>query len=107
MKAAILLLVLGTLQAAEPESTVWYDSKGKVVLVETPAEKPPEPFIPQWVAREEERRDRALKGDTRHRRSRAGPSSPWGWSYPVVGFGYCTPRHYRCFPSGGVRVIIR
>jgi hypothetical protein len=106
MKAAILLLVLGTLQAAEPESTVWYDSKGRVVLVEAPAAKAPGPFIPQWVAREE-RRDRALKGGTRHRRSRAWPSSAWGWSYPVYGFGYCAPHYYRCFPSGGVRVIIR
>ena len=106
MKAGYLLVLTGALQAAEPEPTVWFDSKGKVALVEAPAAKAREPFIPQWVAREE-RRDQALKGGTRHRRSRAWFSSSWGWSCPVYGFGYCTPRYYRCFPSVGVRVIIR
>ena len=106
MKTGILFfLAIAALPAAEPEKTVWYDSKGKVVLVEETAAKAPEPFVPQWVAREE-RRDRALKGGFRHRRSHAWPSS-WGWAYPVYGFRYTTPCSYRCFPARGVRVIIR
>jgi hypothetical protein len=106
MKAGMLFfLAAAALHAAEPEKTVWYDSKGKVVFVEEPAAKAREPFVPQWVAREE-RRDRALKGGFRHHRSRAWPSS-WGWSYPVYGCYFSAPRYYRCSPATGVRVIIR
>lgn len=106
MKAGIFFfLAVAALPAVEPEKTVWYDSKGKVVLIEEPAAKAPEPFVPQWVAREE-RRDRALKGGFRHRRSRGWSSCP-GWSYPLSGFHCAMPRYYRCFPASGVRVIIR
>jgi hypothetical protein len=106
MKAGILFfLTTAALPAAEPEKTVWYDSKGKVVLVEEVGAKAPKPFVPQWVAREE-RRDRALKGGTRHRWSRTR-SSAWGWAYPVYGFHCAVPGYYRCFPASGVRVIIR
>ena len=107
MKAEIFFFFLAAaaLPAAEREKTVWYDSKGKVVLIEELVAEAREPFVPQWVAREE-RRDRALKGAFRHRRSRAW-SSPWGLAYPVYGFHCGSPRFYRCFPAGGVRVIIR
>ena len=107
MKAGIVVLAVGVLQATEPEPAIWYDSKGKVALIEAvPAAPPREPFVPQWVAREE-RRDRALKGEFRHRRSRTWSS--WGWGYPSFRVRYRTPvhHHHRCSPAGGIRVIIR
>lgn len=106
MKTGIFfLLATAAVQAGEPGKTVWYDSTGKVALIEASPKRAPEPFVPLWVAREE-RRDRALKGGVRHHRNRTWSSS-WGWGYPVYGFRYATPTYYRCVPSAGIRVIIR
>ena len=109
MKAVLGLLLLALpLPAEEEKSTVWYDSGGKVVLVEKPsaAKTAPEPWVPRWVAREE-RRDRALRGGYRRSRNRDGIYPAWGrgwsWSYPVR---YCRP--LPCTrPCSGIRVIIR
>lgn len=110
MKAGwFLLLFAGILQAEEVEGTVWYNSKGEVVVVDGPAaeKKAPEPWLPQWVAREE-RRDRALRGGS-PRRGRswdgdayAESSGVWDWSYPV-GVYYPSP----CLPSPRPTPIFR
>ncbi|WP_367870183.1 hypothetical protein [Luteolibacter sp. Populi] len=114
MKAGLLLLLTTALQATEIEGTVWYDAKGKIAVVDGPAaeKKAPEPFVPKWVAREE-RRDRALRGEFRHRtsRSRSYGEGGWAWSYPAsyyfgTGGGYCRPRTYP-FAGTGLRAIIR
>jgi len=106
MKAGYCLLLLtGFLQAVEIEGTVWYDSKGQIVVVDGPAaeKKAPAPWIPQWVAREA-RRDKALRGGYRRSRSWSHDIYPvWGWSYAV---GYCRPSPC-ARPFRGVSVIIR
>lgn len=98
------------LPAVESGETVWYDSKGRVAMVESPAaeKKAPAPWVPQWVAREE-RRDKALRGG--YRRSRSfwnGAYSTWDWGYPAF---YCRPLPCAPIPChrpfSGVRVIIR
>jgi len=121
MKAVILfLLSAGALHATETEAegTKWFDHRGKVVMVDEPAaaeETAPERWEPQWIAREE-RRDKALRGEFRHRTSRyRGYGYGYGygdWGYYTgvsfgvrVGGGYCPPR-VPC-ASPGVRVIIR
>lgn len=113
MKAGLLLLLAGALQAGEIDGTVWYDSKGKVAWVEGPAskERAREPFVPHWVAYEK-RRDRALRGDFR-RRSRGSDAYPvWGETYAVAGwfsFRGVRSEGFRCGrPFGGrLRMIIR
>lgn len=120
MKAVVLLLLsAGALQAAEIEGTKWYNHKGELVMVDGPAaaeKKAPVRWEPQWVAREE-RRDKALRGEFRHRTSRYrgyGYDYGYGWGgyyYPGVSFGvrvggYYAPR-IPCVSSGGLRVIIR
>jgi hypothetical protein len=106
MKAGILFFAaITSLPAAAAEKTVWYDSKGNVALVEKESSKIPEPFIPQWVAREE-RRDRALKGSPGPRRSR-GWSSTWSWAYPTYGSACYRQAYPRCHRPAGWRVIIR
>ncbi|QJE96169.1 hypothetical protein [Luteolibacter luteus] len=114
MKAGLGLLPLmaGLISAEESTDTVWYDSKGRVVVVESAAEakKAAAPWLPQWVAREE-RRDKALRGDGR-RRSRSSWDgavySTWDWGYPAF---YCRPSPCVLVPCSrpfsGVRVIIR
>ena len=108
------MLLTGALQATEIEGTVWYDAGGKIAVVDGPAaeKKAPEPFVPKWVAREE-RRDRALRGEFRHRthRSRSYDDGGWAWSYPAgyyfgTGCSYFRPRIYPC-ASTGLRVVIR
>ena len=118
MKAGwFLLLFAGTLQAEEIEGTVWYNSKGEVAVVDGPAaeKKAPEPWLPQWVAREA-RRDKALRGGSPRRgRSWDGDAyaesygAVWGWSYPV-GFyrpSPCLPPPCPAPAFRGVSVIIR
>ena len=120
MKAVLLLILsAGVLQAAEIEGTKWYDHRGKLVMVDGPAaeNKAPETWEPQWVAREE-RRDKALRGEFRHRTSRyrgygyGYGYGGWGGYYYSgaslgvrFGGGYCAPR-IPCV-SSGLRVIIR
>lgn len=121
MKTALFALLLASAQAGAIEGTVWYDSKGKVAWVDGPAaeKKAPEPFVPQWVAREE-RRDRALRGDYRPRGNASYDWPAWGargyWSAvrPVYRSGpvlHCRSYPSSSFrvtrPSGGMRVIIR
>lgn len=106
MKAGILFFAaISSLPSVAAEKTVWYDSKGNVALVEKETAKIPEPFIPQWTAREE-RRDRALKGSPSARRSRSW-SSTWGWAYPIYGSACYRPAYPRCHGTAGWRVIIR
>ncbi len=110
MKAVLGLLLLACpLRAEEEKGTVWYDSGGKVVLVEKPsaAKAAPEPWVPQWVAREE-RRDRALRGGYRRSGCRDGiyPAWGWGWSFPVRYCRPCPPPPC-ARPFSGIRVIIR
>ncbi len=114
------MLLLASAQAGTIEGTVWYDAKGKVAWVDglAAAKKAPEPFIPQWVAREE-RRDRALRGDYRPRGRGADAWPVWGYGYYGYAGGYrpgggqisCrsypSPAFHDTRPSGGVRVIIR
>ena len=109
MKAGCLLLLTGLLQAGEIDGTVWYDSKGQIVVVDGPAaKKAPAPWLPQWVAREA-RRDRALRGGYRRSRSWSNDIYPvWGWSYAV---GYRRPTPCLPLPCArpfqGASVIIR
>jgi hypothetical protein len=118
MKCVILILLAGSLPADSIEGTVWYDSKGKVAWVDGPAaeKKAAEPFVPQWIAREE-RRDRALRGGYRpHGRASSGWPA-WGYWSGVRPYdrSVATPLPCRAFPSsfritrpsGGLRVIIR
>lgn len=108
MKAGILFfLAISALPASAEGTTVWYDSKGNVAVVEKESPKAAQPFIPRWVAREE-RGDRALKGGSSPRRSR-GWSGSWGWSYPYPAYGFSChrPVYHRCYSSAGWRVIIR
>ena len=107
----LLLLPLGILPAEEAGDTVWYDSKGRVAAVESPAveKKAPAPWVPQWVAREE-RRDKALHGGYRRNRSSWDGAiySTWDWAYPAF---HCRPVPWTPIPCArpfsGVRVIIR
>ena len=112
MKAGCCLLLLaGFLHAEEePQGTVWYASKGEIAMIDPPAagRQAKEPFVPQWVTREE-RRGRVLRGGNRRSRSRAEDAYPvWGWGFPAR---YCRPSPWlsrscvRPFP--GIRVIIR
>ncbi|WP_265594710.1 hypothetical protein [Haloferula sp. BvORR071] len=121
MKAVIFLLLAGALQATEIEGTVWYNSEGKVAVVDGPAteKRAPHTWQPQWFAREA-RRDKALRGEFRHRSSRRTYGDGyddygygWGYSYAPyfsTGIGYrCAPRPCVSYasPSAGLRVIIR
>jgi hypothetical protein len=122
MKAAFFILLAVSADAGAIEGTVWYDARGEVAWVDGPAARESRPpFVPQWVAREE-RRDRALRGDSR-------PRGRWSSAWPVWGYGggYWTGYRphsrvwgptFRCRsvptssfhltrPSGGLRVIIR
>ena len=124
MKAVIFLLLAGALQATEIEGTVWYNAEGKVAIVDGPAaeKRAPQSWQPQWVAREA-RRDKALRGEFRHRSSRRYYGSGYddygygyGWGYSYAPYFYSTGVSYRCAPrpcgsyaspSAGLRVIIR
>ena len=130
MKVLLVLLLAMLRWATALEGTVWYDSKGEVVLVEGTAVQPtPEPFVPEWRKRELARHDRqgAYRTsiyDSWHSRAYDG----CGVGYRnYVGWGYCRPvrrSHYSgsyrttsgrfsaCFSSGfsgGTRigVVIR
>jgi hypothetical protein len=109
MKAVSLLLLTGALQAGEIEGTVWYDSQGKVAVVDGPAStiKAPEPFVPHWV-KEEERREIAARDSVRPPSYSRRSEETWGWSYPVsyCRFTPCVP--VRCAPSfRGFSAVIR
>ena len=86
MKVLCSFILALPLVAAEPEGTAWYDSEGKLVLVESAdAEPAEEPFVAEWRKREIERRER-YSGD---------------WSsemWPVWGGSYSSRRGYY---SGG------
>lgn len=113
MKAGLglLLLPVALLSAEENGETVWYDSKGRVAAVESPAaaKKAPAPWLPQWVAREK-RRDKALRGGYRRSRSSwdSAVYSTWDWAYPAF---HCRPAPCPPLPCprpfSGLRVIIR
>ncbi|MFC7336444.1 hypothetical protein ACFQY0_04580 [Haloferula chungangensis] len=120
MKVLWMLVFALPLMAEEVDETTWYDSEGKVVLVEGPDAVPTEqPFVAEWRKREIERRDRMNYRNTDPFYDGIGDwgSRSWGWTtgtYVRGRYGCFSPRFYSGFHRpyrasfrAGSRVIIR
>lgn len=115
------------LWGGELEGTPWYDSEGRLVLVEGPAaEAAPQAFVPEWRQRELERARRMHAARSRWD-DRPGYGSSYGSWYGTRGwrggYHFVRPSSVFCrgagpwrragasfhgaFRSGGLRVIIR
>ncbi|MGB6221327.1 hypothetical protein [Haloferula sp.] len=120
MKALWILILAIPLMAAEPGETEWYDSEGKLVLVEGPDAVPAEvPFVAEWRQREIDRRAR-YQGEWSSEiwPVWGGNGYPRRWNYPYRygrNFGFYPKTrfyggYFRSCPTpyrGGASVIIR
>jgi hypothetical protein len=132
MKFLLPTLLLLSSWAVAVEGTVWYDAKGEVAVVEGPSAKPlPEPFVPESLQRELERRNRQQfhqssiyddwhsRGDLHYARYSRFPGGWYGCYRPVR--PNCFRGSYRstsgrfaasfnsggCAPGARISVLIR
>lgn len=127
VKHLIIAALLIGAAVAEPEGVLWYDSEGKLALVESKeTAAASRPFIPEWRQRELQRdsnvsslRSWGTRNRVSYRRSLSWPVAgsyyrggfvPVRFSPRTYGFGggYSCYNHYRPIsPRGRVSVIFR